>query len=257
MLKSFLAFNRKLSKKITPAHFDTSGVFENFLRCGALLMAMPDVNRVLDVGAGKSWHFPPEYKTLFDLHITGVDIDLSEMDSNSVLDVRLEGDATKSLIVPPASVDLVTVFSGVEHFENNADFLSLAYTALRPGGRLIAQFPGSLAPFALINSVLPQRFKEKTLNLLVPGSQGVLGFPAHYDRTRFSSFSAIAKQAGFEVEFHIPGYFSSGYFAFFFPLYIISLSFDLLRFSIGIRDLSSYNMFVLKKDGPAATIAWR
>ena len=58
LLRSFLALNRRLSQAITPDHFHEANVFAAYHKIGAMLLSHPDTRRVLDVGAGKHWHFP-------------------------------------------------------------------------------------------------------------------------------------------------------------------------------------------------------
>ena len=257
MLNQFVRINRRLSKAITPSHYAQGNVFQNFVRSGGLLFAMPDVRRVLDIGAGKKWPFPPSYKSTFDLYLIGGDIDRTEMDNNVALDEKVEIDATKDLAVPDASMDVVMAYSGVEHFSDNQAFLDLAFKALRPGGFFIAQFPGSLAPFAILNKMLPEKLKLKIVHLLIPGSDGIQGFPAYYDQTRYSKFMKIAKKSGFNVEFTMPGFFSASYFGFFVPLYVLAMLYDVLRYAVGNRDLASYNLFVLRKPGTGEVVSWQ
>jgi hypothetical protein len=52
---------------------------------------------------------------------------------------------------------------------------------------------------------------------------------------------------GFDLEHYHPSFFSSSYFAFFVPLYVVSLAFDLLRFILSIKNLSSFHLFVAMK----------
>lgn len=250
MLKEFVKANRRLSFALTPRHVLAGNVFAQYERLAPLLMSYPDVHRVVDVGAGKRWHFPAWVKDAYGLHLIGLDIDADEMTPNEVLDERIACDVTQSIPVPPGSVDLVTAYSGVEHFSDNQAFLRHAYAALRPGGALIAQFPNSLAPFALMNKALPEKFKAKLLQVAMPSSHDELGFKVHYDKTRPSQFKRIAKAEGFEIEQYYPGYYSSGYFAAFTPVYMLSYLYDMIRYSLGIGEISSYSLFVLRKPGP-------
>lgn len=257
MLKQFVLLNRRISRAVTPTHYAQGNVFQNFVRSGALIFAQPDVQKVLDIGAGKKWPFPISYKSAYGLYVIGGDIDAAEMEHNLALDERVEIDATQDLSVPDSSMDVVMAYSGVEHFSDNQAFLDLAFKALRPGGFFIAQFPGSLAPFAILNKMLPESVKLKVVHALIPGSQGVQGFPAHYNHTRYSKFVKIANKAGFSVDFTMPGFFSASYFGFLFPLYVAAMLYDVLRYALGNRDLASYNLFVLRKPGPGELIAWQ
>src|SRR5262249_55036298 len=150
-LGSFLDVNRRISKALTPKHVHEANVFGGYRKLGAMLLSHPDVRRVVDVGSGKSWHFPKHYKEWYGIHLIGVDIDAAEMLANELLDEKLECDVVESIPVEPGSVDLIMINSGVEHFHDNERFLRNAYQALRPGGFLLAQFPNRYAPFAIAN----------------------------------------------------------------------------------------------------------
>ena len=257
MLNSFVKANRRLSFALTPRHVLAGNVFAQYERLAPLLMSYPDVKTVVDVGAGKSWHFPDWMKEAYGLHLIGLDIDGDEMVPNCVLDERIACDVTRSIPVPPGSVDLVTAYSGVEHFSDNQAFLRNAFIALRPGGALIAQFPNSLAPFALLNRIMPEKLKGRLLQAAMPGSTGVLGFKVYYDKVRPSQFKRIAKLEGFVIEQYYPGYYSSGYFAAFTPVYIVSYIYDMIRYGLGISEISSYSLFVLRKPGPHKRVVFQ
>ena len=82
LLRSFFAFNRRLSQAITPDHFHEANVFAAYHKIGAILLSHPDTKIVLDVGAGKQWHFPKHYKTWYSIKLIGLDIDGAEMKDN-------------------------------------------------------------------------------------------------------------------------------------------------------------------------------
>jgi hypothetical protein len=82
----------------------------------------------------------------------------------------------------------------------------------------------------------------------MPDDVGVLGFKTHYDKANFSAFARLAEISGFDIEY-CPGYYSSGYAKFFFPLWCCSYAYDCIRFAFGWKNLSSYNLFLLKKPG--------
>lgn len=251
MLKDFFAANRRMSQAMTPRHVHEANVFGAYRKVATLLMSRPDITNVVDVGAGKSWHFPLYYKEWFKIRLIGLDIDAHEMAPNDALDEKIECDVVEDIPLPNASVDLMTVFSGVEHFSNNERFLGNAFAKLRPGGYLIAQFPSRFAPFALANRLLSPRTTRRVLDhALSSATAQQLGFPAYYDRTDYMSFRKLVRKTGFSETYHLPGYYSSSYFEFFVPLYLISYAFDALRFTVGIKALASYNLWVLHKSDP-------
>jgi SAM-dependent methyltransferase len=239
--------NIRLCSAITPQHIRETSAF--FLFRAAFLDVVVDLEPkvVVDIGAGKQWHQRPGIKRLARFRLIGVDINAEEMSGNEALDERVVSDVTKSIDVPAGCADVVTVRSGVEHFSDNAAFLRNLHDLLRPGGRALLVFPGRYAPFVLINRMLPTRIARALLRVLVPGSDGVLGFQAHYDRTSYRQFTRMAERAGFKVVRRSCSFYSSVYFRFFVPLYVLSLVLDHLRHMIAIKDLASFYLFVLEK----------
>ncbi len=240
--------NIALSNRLTPAHLlenDADIWFED--RANGLLDD-PAVKRIADIGAGREWHFRHDTLSRHGQHLTGIDIDGDELAYNRDLDEAVVCDVTRSIPVPPASIDLMTVSSGVEHFSDNRAFLFNAAAAIKPGGRMIAKFPCKRAPFALLNRMIPNALAQKLLYTLRPGSEGKLGFKAYYDRCLFTTFSRDAEVAGFEVEDAYVSFNSSEYFKFFVPLYLASLALDWLRAATGLKNFSSHMIFVLRRN---------
>lgn len=245
VLRRFVRANVALSDRMLPAVVVKTHAYTRYDETGtALLRGGPGT--VLDVGAGKKWHFTPALKAR-DMQLIGFDIDDTEMDGNALLDERICGDACQSLGVPDESVDLIMGRAVVEHLHDNASFLKSANRALREDGRLIVTFASRYAPFAILNRALPQRLSRWLLLHLVPGSSGVLGFEAFYDRATFDEFRRSLTDAGFEVEVEYASYFSTSYSRFFLPLFVVGLGVDYLRYVLGNPRLASYFMFVARK----------
>lgn len=251
-LGSFIAFNRRIARALTPRHVHEANVFGGYRKLGAMLLSHPRVHRVLDVGSGKAWHFPRHYKDWYGIHLIGLDIDAAEMAENDLLDEKIVSDVVERIPVEPGSIDLIMISSGIEHFADNERFLCNAHRALRPGGFLLAQFPSRYAPFAVANRLLPRRMTRKILDMAMAGAAGELGFRAYYDRTHYSAFRQMFTAGGFRELYYVPGYYSSDYFAFFVPLFLLSYAYDGLRFITGVKNLASYNLWVLEKPDPQA-----
>jgi SAM-dependent methyltransferase len=252
VLREFFAANKRISQAITPRHVHEANVFGAYHKLAAILMSHPDVRNVVDVGAGKKWHFPSHYKEWFGLHLIGLDIDEAEMAPNADLDEKIRCDVVEDIPLPDNSVDLFTVSSGVEHFSNNEKFLNNAYRKLRPGGFFIAQFPSRYAPFAIANRLLPPRVTRRVLDNTMLDSKKELGFRAYYDRTHYSAFKKLVASAGFRELYHLPGYYSSSYCEFFVPLYLMSYAWDAFAFGMGVKQLAAYNLWVLVKPDPTS-----
>ena len=139
----------------------------------------------------------------------------------------------------------------IEHLHDTASFLKCANQALREEGRLIVTFASRHAPFAILNRILPQRVSHWLLFHLVPGSCGVLGFKAFYDRASYHEFRQSLVDAGFEIEREYASYFFTGYFRFFTPFFVASLGLGYLLYFLGCPRLASYLMFVARKKNVA------
>ncbi|HET6379224.1 MAG TPA: methyltransferase domain-containing protein [Methylocella sp.] len=254
--RKFVDINVKLSSFFNLDNMAEYGTHVEYLRLAALLFSSPDVRRVMDVAAGSNWQFPPFYKSAYGLELSGIDIDAEGIEANRLLDWRYTGDVCGGQKIGSGSYDLVTCYSGIEHFHDVEKFLNNAFAALRPGGALIAQFPSGLAPFAILNKALPQILKQKILNLIYPRKTAEIGYAVSYDKCRYSEFKKAAEKAGFVVEYYLPSYMSSGYFTWFVPLFIISQFLDLIRLVFGTKDMASYNLFVLRRPGEHFPIKW-
>ncbi|MBV8525625.1 MAG: methyltransferase domain-containing protein [Acetobacteraceae bacterium] len=247
----FFDFNRRISRAITPDHAHEANVFGAYRKIGALLMSHPRVSTVADVGAGRWWQFPAQYKEWYRIRLIGLDIDGSAMSANALLDERIECDVVHSIPLQPGSVDLCMIHSGIEHFADNGRVLQNLFEVLRPGGFILAQFPNRYAPFAMANQLLPHSVSKWLLGRAMGDTAVALGYRAHYDRTNYSAFRNLAMQVGFRELYYMPGYYSSSYCEFFVPLFMLSYALYLIRFAIGIKNLASYNIWVLHK--PANT----
>jgi SAM-dependent methyltransferase len=248
-ITSFLRFNKHLSLRMIPDHVHEANVFGVYKKIGTIVLSHPEVHRVADVGAGKDWQFPIYYKDWYGIELIGIDIDSEEMKDNAALDRRIVCSATGDIPLEDGSIDLVSAHSGVEHFEDNERFLRNAYRILRPGGYLLALFPNRYALFALANRLLPAALAKRLLRISM-GETDLLGFKAYYDRTNYSAFRRISERTGFEIVYYLPGYLTSTYLAFFNPLFLISYGLDTANYMLGIRNLATYNLFLLQKPAP-------
>ncbi|MGX9789850.1 class I SAM-dependent methyltransferase [Mycobacterium sp. MMS18-G62] len=244
-LRRFVHANVALSNRIEPSIVKKTAAYARYREAGtALLQREPEC--VLDVGAGKHWPFSPSLKGQ-KMQLIGFDVDIAEMAENSLLDHKLSGDACETLGVADESVDLIMGRAVVEHLHDTASFLTNANRALREDGHLIVTFANKNAPFAVFNRILPQPVSQWLLTHLVPGAVGVLGFKTFYNRASFDEFKQSLIDAGFDIEEEYASYFSSGYYRFFFPVFLAALALDYLFYALGDPRLASYFMFIARK----------
>jgi SAM-dependent methyltransferase len=245
VLRQFVHANAVLSGRLQPSLVRNTHAYTKYDEAATALLQL-EPKTVLDVGAGKQWHFTPSLKSQ-DMNLIGFDIDQDEMANNALLDQKICGDACESLGVPDRSVDLIMGRAVVEHLHDTSAFLKSANRALREEGRIIVTFANRYAPFAILNRMLPRRVSHWLVSHLVSGSSGILGFDAFYDRASFREFKQSLAEAGFEIEEEYASYFSTSYYGFFLPVYVVGLCFDFLRYRLANPRLASYFMFIAKK----------
>ncbi len=245
-IKKFVRFNRRMCGLISPDHQDASAYHiygYEFLK----ELAENGAARVLDIGAGQNWFFASELKDRFGFELIGQDISKGELDANPDLDVRIVSDACTDLSVEDGSIDIITARATVEHLHDNQLFLKNCAKALKPGGVVILTFAGRYAPFAILNRAFPEKLSRFLLAYLNPDATEKLGFRAYYNICTKSGIEKAAKNAGLRVARSFSYYYSSDYFAFFFPLFFLSVLYDHFRYLFGMHNVASYYAFVLRK----------
>jgi SAM-dependent methyltransferase len=244
---AFSGANRRLAFAVTPKSWSSMKLHDGFDEVVGELINRPGCSTVLDIGAGRESSYAPLIRDRGQKYLIGMDVDHDEVARNKSLDRAIVADACSPFDLEPASVDLALAKSVVEHLPDVPEFLRNVHRVLRPQGRLVVFFPGRNAPFAIINRMLPERAKERILSSLVPGHEGIVGFKTYYDNTVYSAFTAALESTGFVKEDEKVSYFSSSYFAFFLPVYALSLLLDLSRSALGVKELASYYVFVARK----------
>jgi SAM-dependent methyltransferase len=247
----FVRWNITVSDRLSPTIEQVTHPYPKFDRVVADFINSHDDLTVVDIGAGRHC----DYSNLVirrPARMVGVDISGSELALNDFLDERIAADACAPMPELEGKVDLLVSKATMEHLPNNEAFLRNARKLLKPGGTMVLLFTNRYAPFAFINRVLPARVSTFLLAKLAPVWAGQVGFKTHYDRTNYSAFSRMLKDTGFgNAEFQV-GYFSSAYFRFLVPVYLISLGFDRLRYALQIKNLGSYYLVIARAgDSPA------
>ena len=248
----FVRWNISVSDRLSPTIEQETHPYPKFDRVVADFINGHDNLTVVDIGAGR--HCDYSNRVIHrPVRMVGVDISASELALNDFLDERIAADACAPIPALEGKVDILVSKATMEHLPDNEAFLRNARRLLKPGGTMVLLFTNRYAPFALINRLLPARLSTFLLAKLAPVWAGQVGFKTHYDRTNYSAFDRMLKDVGFSnAEFQV-GYFSSAYFRFFVPAYLISLGFDRLRHALKIKNLGSYYLVIATADGSPAT----
>ena len=190
---------------------------------------------VLDIGAGFISPFAREPHLAF---VVGIDIDPDQIARNRDVDAGLVATAYR-LPIRNGVVDVVVTHTLVEHLADTGAFMREVARVLRPGGSAIHIFPGRFSPFAILNRILPESVKRRLLLLAFPESQGLLGFPAFYDRCTEPHMRQLLCDLGFDVVESRTYYYQSLYYKVFLPTYVVGLVYDLLVWGLNIKMLAS------------------
>lgn len=250
LLARFLECNRALSGKVEAflpqARENIFLLYEE--KVGERVLAA-EGQVIVDVGGGKTCPFAHFRKPGSQTRIVAVDCAEEELRDNTDVDEKVVADVTEGLPFPDASVDMVVSRSVLEHLERVEAFVIEARRVLKDGGSFIHLFPCRYAPFAIINRALPDRLSRRLLYSLIPETKGIGGFPAKYRECYYSAMEHVLAENGFAIEEMITSYYQSPYFAFFFPLYLLSAGYEMLLRALDAKDLCAYLLVVARKAG--------
>jgi SAM-dependent methyltransferase len=239
MIRAFIRLNRRLCDRIQK-HLTYTYLQDDYVR--VVTAHLRAGMTVLDVGAGKSTPFAAEGVILI-----GCDISGDEICQNRSLTKAIVCDVSKHIGLPSASVDLVVSRSVIEHIPNVAQFHREAMRILKPGGKFIHVHPSRFAPFAILNSLLPNKLTKRLLAFLMPESLGIQGFPVVYDHCYPSAMRKLLTQSGFRVHEMRCQFYQSSYFNFFLPLFLLSVTYDLLIAGLNVQNLCAAMLYVAEK----------
>jgi SAM-dependent methyltransferase len=196
---------------------------------------------VLDIGGGKQCFLAS--RSINGQRMICLDLQLNQLITNYEVDYRIVGDA---LNIPFAdnSVDMVISRSFIEHVSSAEGFIQEANRVLKKGGYLVSLFPCKFAIFALINQILPECLARKALyHFLQPEEQ--LGFKAYYNKCYFTGIKKLLSNNKFRIVDIRDYHFSSGYFEFFVPLFLISCVYEIC--TLWFKNLASYLVISAQK----------
>ncbi|HEY1261459.1 MAG TPA: class I SAM-dependent methyltransferase [Stellaceae bacterium] len=241
LLNRFFAANRRLSAVVEgwlPASFKRHLHTVYKYEVAALMNSRPG-QTVLDIGGGKDCPFLPFVTEPAAHRVIAIDCSEEELRGNTQLQQKVVADvAAAPLPLRDGSADLVVSRSVVEHLQDNAAFFGNCARMLRPGGVVVHTFPCKFAPFALLNKLLPNRVSRRLLAWFQPAWVDTCGFLAYYDRCYYSAIRRLLADNDFCDAQYTFRYYQSIYFDFFFPLYLLTLAYDLTIWFFGIRNLA-------------------
>jgi SAM-dependent methyltransferase len=250
---NFLATNRWISRRIgtglPQARDDIQLIYERAMSERLESLAGPAI--VVDVGGGQRCHFARFRPADGGIRIIAVDVSAEEMATNDDVDEKRVADATKEMPFEPGSVDLVASRSVLEHLPDTEGFIAQCSQVVKPGGAFVSLFSSKFSPHAIANRALPERWSTALLHALIPGSEGSLGFPAHYDRTYASEIRRLLERHGFTVTDVKVSYYQSPYYEFFVPLFIVSALYELCVWAMRRQDLAAAVVIVAERRSSA------
>jgi SAM-dependent methyltransferase len=198
---------------------------------------------VLDIGGGQQCFLAS--RKIYEKRVICLDIQMRQLSANCDVDYLIMGDAL-SIPLADYSVDLVISRSFIEHVPSVGTFFQEANRVLKKGGYLISVFPCKLALFAVINQFLPEYLSKKALHHFVASGENELGFKAYYNKCYFTGINNLLNKNGFKVLDIKDYHFSSAYFEFFLPFFMLSCLYEICtqRF----KNLASYLLIIAKKE---------
>jgi len=194
---------------------------------------------VADIGGGRSSAFAKYVDLGGRSRIIAVDISPDELAQNHEADEKRVADVTRHLPLEPGEVDMIVSKSVLEHLVDVDAFVQKAARVLPPGGYFVSVFPSKYALYSIINRMLPRRVSNWVLRVLIPGSEGILGFPVYYDNCTPSAMMRVLRRNGFEITDIRVSYGQTDYFAFLLPLYLLVALFEMVLMALGLKNLAA------------------
>lgn len=243
-LHNYITKNREISRRVS-TYLPTRKIdpFNDYEDTVTKVVKQIKNPLVLDIGGGKQCFLAS--RNISNNRIICLDLQMRQLCANCDANYLIMGDAM-NIPLSDHSVDLVISRSFIEHVPSVATFFQEANRVLKKGGYLISVFPGKLALFAIINRFLPEYLSKKTLHHLVSTRENELGFKAYYDRCYFTGIKNLLNKTDFKVLDIKDYHFSSAYFEFFLPLFLISCVYEIC--TQAFKNLASYLLIIAQKN---------
>lgn len=202
---------------------------------------------IVDIGGGRYTPFAKYLSPAKKHKLIVIDSLEKELRNNVDADQIIVADINKQLLLKPNSTDLIVSRYVLEHLDNLPSFLSHSQKILKDGGYSIHLFSGKFALFAIINQLLPDKLSNILLNHLIPGSKNIRGFHTSYNQCYYQAMMNNFQSHGFKIERVVINYYQSRYFSFLLPLYLISVVYELIIHTLGLKNLCAYLLIIAQK----------
>lgn len=216
-----MGWSKAFDQKFMPDKFLVDGNLDYLQRyLPENLQDGPVCVKIYDIGCGKNPAISVDVKRKLQATVIGIDLCKGELQQApaGALDECIEANICG--YTGDGDGDLLLCQALLEHVPDvDKAFLAMS-TILRKGGKALIFVPSRNAIFARLNILLPQRIKLWLLHTIFPNSRRDQGFPSYYNRCTPRDFRLLAASYGFAVE-ELRAYYASGYFSFFFPLYLL------------------------------------
>jgi ubiquinone/menaquinone biosynthesis C-methylase UbiE len=246
-IRPFLAFNRRLctwlerwlpQARISPFAWYGDTVASIIADCHPQL--------IIDAGGGRECSFSTS-RPGEGPKIVAVDISESQLRANSDAGSKVVVDLNQGLPLRESSVDLITSSSVLEHLKSLHALFESSSRVLKDGGWFVHVFSCRFAPFALLNQVLPTTVSHGLISFFQPQQQETCGFRAYYRDCYYSKVHSLLSDHGFQIVRLCGTFYQSRYSDFFFPFFALSALYELLVYSLRLKNLSAYLVVVARK----------
>jgi len=249
IFRSFVRWNQIISRRVNnilPARLSADGN-RTFLKEVVPLILRPGIT-IYDIGGGSQPCISSEQKAQFVINLVGFDISLEELDGapTGLYDKKIVADICA--YQGECEADVIVCQAVLEHVPNNSFSVAALSRILKPGGKLYVFVPCRNALYARLNIALPQKTKEKLLELFIPGSGDHQGFPAFYDRCTPRNLTAIAEASDLKVR-EVRLFWMSSYFMVLFPAFIFWRVFQLVAYLSIREDAAETFILIAEKAG--------
>jgi hypothetical protein len=141
--------------------------------------------------------------------------------------------------------DIIVIDMVLEHLKNNKVVFKKLSDLINDDGMILTNQPSNLHPFSILNRILNHKTKNLVLRILRPWSEvGVItGWKSYYHYCNYYGFKQLSNNNNLIIKKGKFNYNASDYFAFFPPLFILIVIYEVLIKFFNFKLLCS-NFFI-------------